>query len=89
MRKAKEQGNAEKLFYMPSSLDQGVTALHKWLTSKAAPFPWGPGALDPASLRNASRKTLLDRFEQHTQHCPSCSRVRISALSCPPLESST
>jgi len=29
MRKAKEDGNADKLFFMPSSLDSGVTALHK------------------------------------------------------------
>ena len=29
MRKVKAEGNADRLFYMPTSLDFGVIALHK------------------------------------------------------------
>ena len=49
--------------------------LSRWLTNKCEPIPYGPGALDPEVLKTAPRKTLLDRFEQHTQRCPSCKRV--------------
>ena len=65
--------DVSKAYYMPASLDSGVRALRRWLAKNAEPIPWGPGALKPAAQQ--TRSELLDRMEQHTKLCPSCSLV--------------
>jgi hypothetical protein len=42
-------------------------------------LPRKPGDLPPLM----SRREALDRFEQHTKHCPDCQRVRVLRLRAP------
>ena len=72
----------QKGYFVPSSKDRAVTALRRWL-GQVGPLPWARSALQP--LAGVSKRELLDRFEQHTRGCPSCSKVNPSA----PLGSST
>lgn len=67
-------------YYMPTSQDCGVLALRRWLAKHADPIPWGPGSLDPALLSDQPRSELLNRYTQHVQHCPSCSKVEYPHL---------
>ena len=58
---------------MPTSKDSAVASLRRWLSDYAGPIPWAASALpQPTGL---SMRQLLDRYEQHTQACPDCSRV--------------
>ena len=54
--------------------------LRRWLDELAGGGPrYGlaePGAPPPQQLVSLSRMQILDRWEQHTRVCPSCSRVR-------------
>ncbi len=56
---------------------RGVVAFRRWYHGKGQGGPpyFNPGqdVLPPASI---PRTQLLDRWGQHTQHCPSCQKVR-------------
>lgn len=66
----------QKGYFVPSSKDRAVTALRRWL-GQVGPIPWARSALQP--LVGVSKRELLDRYEQHTKDCPSCSKVVPSA----------
>ena len=57
---------------------RGVVAFRRWYHGKGQGGPqyFNPGqdVLPPASI---PRTQLLDRWGQHTQHCPSCQKVRV------------
>ena len=63
------------------SARRGVVAFRRWFHGKGQGGPpyFNPDkdAFPPASI---PREQLLDRWEQHTQHCPSCKKVRIEAV---------
>jgi hypothetical protein len=48
-----------------------VLEFRKWLDKRGGggPTPGDPGAIQE------DRRVLLDRYEQHTKHCPSCLKV--------------
>lgn len=74
MRRRKAEGQSAAMsFYMPTSLDLGVSELHRWLAKFGGSYPWGPGALDPESLATGPRSEKLNRMESHTKNCASCS----------------
>ena len=50
-----------------------VTAFRQWVDQHGAPT-WAPGATPPPPLP-LSKAVLLDRYEQHTKHCPTCTQV--------------
>ena len=56
---------------------RGVVAFRRWYHGKGQGGPpyfnSGQDVLPPASI---PRMQLLDRWEQHTQHCPSCQKAR-------------
>ena len=56
---------------------RGVVAFRRWYHGKGQGGPpyFNPDKdiLPPA---NIPREQLLNRWEQHTQHCPSCKKVR-------------
>ena len=66
---------------------RGVVAFRRWFHGKGQGGPqyFNPGkdVIPPASM---PREQLLDRWEQHTKHCPSCKRVRSGTM--PPLRPS-
>ncbi|PSC75292.1 Pheophorbide a oxygenase [Micractinium conductrix] len=66
-------------YFMPAAADRGVLLLRRWLDELAGGGPrYGlaePGAPPPQQLVSLSRMQILDRWEQHTRVCPSCSRA--------------
>ena len=55
-----------------------VTAWRQWLEGKGSPG-WVAGSeAPPAGL--LPKAQLLDRYEQHTKHCPHCLRVHLTSL---------
>ena len=64
--------DASQRYYMPASQDSGVAALRKWLVQCAPPLPWSSTALDAKPLASLPRSELLNRYDQHVKHCPSC-----------------
>lgn len=55
--------------------DTGVAAWRAWLQRYGSAMPLLPKQLsDLPPLM--SRRQALDRFEQHTKHCPDCQKVR-------------
>ncbi|EFJ50049.1 hypothetical protein VOLCADRAFT_89017 [Volvox carteri f. nagariensis] len=73
-----------RLYYMPAQADAAVQAGRRWIEERAGGGPFRarqqqlladaadrvPGeAPDPQRRRH-----LLSRYEQHTRHCPSCSK---------------
>lgn len=69
-----QQGAKGMKYYTPTSMDLGVVALKRWLTSVAGPVPWVQGTPD-IRARDHSRRETLDRYNQHTKHCKHCSKV--------------
>ncbi len=64
---------------------RAVVLLRRWLDEYAGGGPTyspfhalkgQPAPAPPAAGRPLSRRQILDRYEQHTRHCPSCRRVR-------------
>ncbi|EIE25056.1 hypothetical protein COCSUDRAFT_46572 [Coccomyxa subellipsoidea C-169] len=60
-----------RLYYMPAQADRFVAAYRKWLAGRG-----GGGPLPmPETSELQAQPQLLDRYSQHTQNCPSCSRA--------------
>ena len=74
-RQGREQ--AARNFFTPASLDHGVRGIRNWLADCAGQLPWGPDAISRSAGGGLTRRQMLDRFESHTQHCPSCAGVRL------------
>jgi hypothetical protein len=61
-------------YFMPGTSDTGVAAWRAWLQRYGSAMPLLPKKLsDLPPLM--SRRQALDRFEQHTKHCPDCMKV--------------
>lgn len=54
-----------------------VTAFRQWLDDNGGSVGWAPGVSTALPPRETSREVLLDRYESHTKHCSSCSKVRL------------
>lgn len=61
-------------YFMPGTSDTGVAAWRAWLQKFGAAMPLLPRRLEdlPPLM---SRRQALDRYEQHTKHCPDCQKV--------------
>lgn len=61
-------------YFMPGTSDTGVAAWRAWLQRYGSAMPLLPRKLEdlPPLM---SRRQALDRFEQHTKHCPDCQKV--------------
>ena len=68
---------AERAFFLPTSADVYVSALHRWLNSNGGE-PFAGQSLPPRQ----STAALMDRYHSHTIHCRSCSTAlrRIEAV---------
>ncbi|EIE23397.1 hypothetical protein COCSUDRAFT_47272 [Coccomyxa subellipsoidea C-169] len=55
-------------YFMPAQADRMVLEFRRWLDSRGG---GGPTPGDPGPILD-DRQKLLDRWEQHTKHCPSC-----------------
>ena len=53
---------------------RSVLAWRKWFHRQGSGGFW---AASPSPAPDLAREQLLDRFHQHTQHCPACSKVRM------------
>lgn len=61
-------------YFMPGTSDTGVAAWRAWLQRYGSAMPLLPRRLaDLPPLM--SRRQALDRFEQHTKHCPDCQKT--------------
>ena len=58
----------ERSFFMPTSADIYVAALHRWLNANGGE----PFAGQPLPARQTTTK-LMDRYHSHTINCRSCS----------------
>ena len=67
---ARLEPDGERCSMLPAL--RSVLAWRKWFHRQGGGGPWA-GAPSPAP--DLAREQLLDRFHQHTQHCPSCSKV--------------
>lgn len=70
---AQPGGSWRKSYYMPTESDRIVTAWRQWLDRQGTP-EWAPGAA-PAPTQPLPKAVLLDRYEQHTKHCPTCMKA--------------
>ncbi len=61
---------AERAFFLPTSSDRYVSALHRWLNQNGGE----PFAGRPLPARQAT-EVLMDRYRSHTQNCRSCSQA--------------
>lgn len=61
---------ADRAFFLPTSSDVYVAALHRWLNNNGGE----PFAGRPLPARQGT-KALMDRYHSHTVHCRSCSRA--------------
>ena len=59
-----------RAYFLATAEDVGVAATHRWLEEFGGPFPGS--SLPP---RAASRARLLDRWDSHAMHCPTCRRA--------------
>ncbi|KAL4425624.1 hypothetical protein ABPG75_009640 [Micractinium tetrahymenae] len=83
----REGGGWRRAYFMPARADRGVVLLRRWLDELAGGGPeypgrWASAATQPliaaagsSQGRALSRREILDRYEQHTRHCPSCRRA--------------
>ena len=59
-----------RAYWLATPADAGVGAFHRYVSEKAGGGPdWDPSA-PPAPV--LSKAALLDHFERHTRHCPTC-----------------
>ncbi|KAI8465279.1 MAG: pheophorbide a oxygenase [Monoraphidium minutum] len=58
-------------YFMPGASDTGVSSWRSWLDSYGRAFPLLPSSLADLPPQ-MTRRQVLDRFSQHTEHCPSC-----------------
>ena len=54
-------------------------AWRKWLAEVGHGGPWSPPQVLSALPRRPHHRDILDRFEQHTKSCASCSKVHPGA----------
>jgi len=57
-------------YVMPAKSDRFVITFRKQLDAAAAALPW---LSKPTLAQPLPRRVLLDRYGQHTRHCPTCS----------------
>lgn len=69
------QGAGNQKYYMPTSMDKGITNLRQWLSHMAGPIPWPGHQSSEVWAKDYSRREMLDRYAQHTQHCKHCSKA--------------
>ena len=77
LEQAGGNAEAERAFFLPTSADVYVTALHRWLNGHGG----GPFSGQPLPPR-LDTAALMDRYRSHTVNCRSCSTAlrRIQAL---------
>ena len=63
---------AERAFFLPTTADVYVAALHRWINNNGGE----PFAGQPLPERQPT-SALMDRYHSHTIHCRSCSRALI------------
>jgi hypothetical protein len=54
---------------------RSVLAWRKWYHKQGQGGYWRATGRPATRAPDLTREQLLDRFHQHTQHCPSCSKV--------------
>ncbi len=64
----------------PLGLCRFVTAFREWLDANGGSVGWAPGVSPELPPRETRREVLLDRYESHTKHCPSCMKVLQQAM---------
>ncbi|CAL8465289.1 g4824 [Coccomyxa elongata] len=62
-------------YYLPARADGSVLGWRKWYHKQGAGGFWAASGRTPTPAPELMREQLLDRFHQHTQHCPSCSKA--------------
>ncbi|KAK9814221.1 hypothetical protein WJX72_002503 [[Myrmecia] bisecta] len=63
-------------YYMPAQADRSVIAWRKWYHGRGrGGATKSTGAEPERPPKRLSRKALMDRYRQHTKHCPSCSKM--------------
>jgi hypothetical protein len=64
-----------KYYMMPAQADRAPIAFRKWWDKVAESFPFSPEDSLHKLPRKPDHEKILDRYKQHTQHCPSCSKM--------------
>ncbi|KJH71939.1 aromatic ring-hydroxylating dioxygenase subunit alpha [Aliterella atlantica] len=64
-------------YKLPTSADRFVIEFRKWFDKYShGQLPWSKVGLNvPQTWNNHDRAQILDRYNQHTRHCSSCSRT--------------
>ncbi len=64
----------KKAYKLPTSADRLVIEYRTWFDKYCqGKLPWDQvGIKDTSSKINDNRRVMLDRYQQHTQHCSSC-----------------
>lgn len=67
-----------KSYYLPTSADRFVALMRTWMDAEAgggpAYFGADPLAQDMGESAALTREQMLDRYNQHTRHCPECQK---------------
>ena len=63
-----------------SSVCRSVLGWRKWYHKQGGGGFWEASGRDPTPAPVLTREQLLDRYHQHTQNCPACSKVSSAAF---------
>lgn len=68
-----QNNNWKTAYKMPTSADRLVMEFRNWFDLHCdGKLPWDEVGINASGAMETSRKVLLDRYHQHTQHCSSC-----------------
>ncbi|KAK9840097.1 hypothetical protein WJX74_003218 [Apatococcus lobatus] len=75
--KQQEDGGEKwnKYYFMPANADKSTVAWRKWLAEVGRGGPWSPQQVLQQLPQRPHHRDILDRFEQHTKSCASCSKA--------------
>ena len=71
-----QNANWKTAYKMPTSADRMVIEFRNWFDRYCeGKLPWDKVGVTTLPAVETSRKVLLDRYHQHTQHCSSCRKA--------------
>ncbi|KAK9867348.1 hypothetical protein WJX84_010011 [Apatococcus fuscideae] len=69
-----QQGLTRHQYFTPTSMDRAVNSFKRWWDLAGNKIPWAAGA-EPGMSERPSRREMLDRWDSHTRHCPTCQKA--------------
>jgi phenylpropionate dioxygenase-like ring-hydroxylating dioxygenase large terminal subunit len=81
LEQRREKENWKTAYKLPTSADRLVIEFRKWFDRYCqGKLPWKEVGINPSAEAKVSenRQVILDRYQQHTQHCQSCRKAIVT-----------